>query len=390
MALSKGYMNLEQIQRDEILRRQEFPVVSHTIYLAHAAVCPLPACVRDAIGRFAADCVNGDQEDFIPTNLLQDTRQLAAKMIGAQMNEIALVGPTSLGLSFIAQGIDWQSGDNIIVNGDDYPSNVYPWMALEEKGVQLRHLKPYEPGRIEPEDIFRLVDSRTRMAALSSCHYVSGCRINIDKIGCELRSRNVLVCVDGIQTVGAFPTPVEHVDFLAADAHKWMLGPCSSGILYVKQAAQERLKPVVQGWHNLSCPDFIAQDTLNYKPDSRRYEAGTANLLGIIGHRASLAMLNDVGVDKIAADLLSKRKFIVPKLLAKGYEVMHPEVGLENASGIVTFNKKGENMAALAEQLGQSGIKVSLRVMREGSKFIRLSPHFYNTDTELDRLLEEL
>tara|TARA_B100000700_G_C14951406_1_gene811829 strand:+ start:209 stop:1144 length:936 start_codon:yes stop_codon:yes gene_type:complete len=311
-------------------------------------------------------------------------------MIGAQMNEIALVGPTSLGLSFIAQGIDWQSGDNIIVNGNDYPSNVYPWMALEEKGVQLRHLKPEEPGRIEPEDIFRLVDSRTRMAALSSCHYVSGCRINIDKIGCELRSRNVLVCVDGIQTVGAFPTPVEHVDFLAADAHKWMLGPCSSGILYVKQAAQERLKPVVQGWHNLSCPDFIAQETLNYKPDSRRYEAGTANLLGIIGHRASLAMLNDVGVDKIAADLLSKRKFIVPKLLAKGYEVMHPEVGLENASGIVTFNKKGENMAALAEQLGQSGIKVSLRVMREGSKFIRLSPHFYNTDTELDRLLEEL
>ncbi|MED6314584.1 MAG: aminotransferase class V-fold PLP-dependent enzyme, partial [Verrucomicrobiota bacterium] len=189
---------------------------------------------------------------------------------------------------------------------------------------------------------------------------------------------------------GAFPTPVEHVDFLAADAHKWMLGPCSSGILYVKQAAQERLKPVVQGWHNLSCPDFIAQETLNYKPDSRRYEAGTANLLGIIGHWASLAMLNDVGVDKIAADLLSKRKFIVPKLLAKGYEVMHPEVELENASGIVTFNKKGENMAALAEQLGQSGIKVSLRVMREGSKFIRLSPHFYNTDTELDRLLEEL
>ena len=390
MALSKGYMKLEQIQKDEILRRHEFPVVSHTIYLAHAAVCPLPGCVRDAISRFAADCVNGDQEDFIPTNLLQDTRQLAAKMIGAQMNEIALVGPTSLGLSFIAQGIDWQSGDNIIVNGDDYPSNVYPWMALEEKGVQLRHLKPTEPGRIEPEDVFRLVDSHTRMAALASCHYVTGCRINIDKIGRELRSRNVLVCVDGIQTVGAFPTPVEHVDFLAADAHKWMLGPCSSGILYVKQAAQERLKPVVQGWHNLSCPDFIAQETLNYKLDSRRYEAGTANLLGIIGHRASLAMLNDVGVDKIAADLLSKRKFIVPKLLAKGYEVMHPEVGLENASGIVTFNKKGENMAALAEQLGQSGIKVSLRVMRDSSKFIRLSPHFYNTDTELDRLIEEL
>jgi cysteine desulfurase/selenocysteine lyase len=228
------------------------------------------------------------------------------------------------------------------------------------------------------------------MAALASCHYVSGYRIDIDTIGRELRSRGVLVCVDGIQTVGAFSTPVEHVDFLAADAHKWMLGPCASGILYVKKETQDQLKPVVQGWHNLRCPDFIAQETLDYKPDSRRYEAGTANLLGIVGHQASLAMLNEVGVDNIAADLLAKRNRLVPALLAKGYEVMHPEVRLANTSGIVTFQKPGEDMAALAERLGQAGIKVSLRVMRDGAKLIRLSPHFYNTDAELDRLLEAL
>ena len=228
------------------------------------------------------------------------------------------------------------------------------------------------------------------MAALASCHYVSGYRIDIDTIGRELRSRGVLVCVDGIQTVGAFPTPVEHVDFLAADAHKWMLGPCASGILYVKKETQDQLKPVVQGWHNLRCPDFIAQETLDYKPDSRRYEAGTANLLGIVGHQASLAMLNEVGVDNIAADLLAKRNRLVPALLAKGYEVMHPEVRLANTSGIVTFQKPCEDMAALAERLGQAGIKVSLRVMRDGAKLIRLSPHFYNTDAELDRLLEAL
>jgi len=383
-------MTIEEIQSNEARRLAEFPVAEKNIYLAHAAVCPLPACSRDAIGRYVSDCVGGDQEYFIPPNLLIDTRQLAANLIGAEIREVALVGPTSLALSFIAQGIDWHPGDNIIVHGDDYPSNVYPWMALEEKGVQLRHLKPSKPGLIDPEDVFELVDSRTRMAALASCHYVSGYRIDIDTIGRELRSRGVLVCIDGIQTVGAFPTPVKHVDFLAADAHKWMLGPCASGILYVKKETQEQLRPVVQGWHNLRCPDFIAQETLDYKPDSRRYEAGTANLLGIVGHRASLAMLNEVGVDNIAADLIAKRNRLVPVLLDKGYEVMHPEVHFANTSGIVTFHKPGVDMTVLAEQLTQADIKVSLRVMRNGAKLIRLSPHFYNTNIELDRVLEAL
>jgi len=383
-------MTVDQLQTDEALRLRQFPVARDTVYLAHAAVCPLPACVSDAVSDYAAACTGGDQEEFMPANLLRDTRQQAADLLGAELREIALVGPTSLGLSFIAQGIDWRAGDNIIVHGDDYPSNVYPWMALAERGVELKRLEPSEPGRIEPEDVFALVDSRTRMAALASCHYVSGYRIDLDAIGRELRSQGVLFCVDGIQTMGAFPTPVEHVDFLAADAHKWMLGPCSSGILYVKHETQEQLKPVVQGWHNLSCPDFIAQETLDYKPDSRRYEAGTANLLGLVGHRASLTMLNEVGVDNIAADLLAKRNRLVPELLAKGCNVLHAETRLANASGIVTFHRPGHDMAALAERLGQAGIKVSLRVMRDGAKLIRLSPHFYNTYDELDRLLDAL
>ena len=383
-------MTIEQIQADEALRLREFPVARETAYLAHAAVCPLPACARDAVSDYAAACTGGDQEDFVPANLLRDTRQLAANLIGAELCEIALVGPTSLGLSFIAQGIDWQPGDNIIVHGDDYPSNVYPWMALAERGVELKRLEPSSPGRIEPEDVFALIDPRTRMTALASCHYVSGYRIDIGAIGRELRSRGILFCVDGIQTVGAFPTPVEHVDFLAADAHKWMLGPCSAGILYVKREMQDRLKPVVQGWHNLSCPDFIAQETLDYKSDGRRYEAGTANLLGIVGHHASLQLLDALGLAKIAADLLAKRRRLVPELLAKGCDVLHADVPEANASGIVAFSKPGEDMAALQARLGQAGVTVSLRVMRDGSKLIRLSPHFYNTPAELYRLLEAL
>ena len=161
-------MTIEQIQTDEALRLREFPVARDTVYLAHAAVCPLPACARDAIKNYAEACTGGDQEDFMPPNLLRDTRQLAAGLLGAELHEIALVGPTSLGLSFIARGLDWQPGDNIIVHGNDYPSNVYPWMALADKGVELKLLEPSKPGRIEPEDVFALIDSRTRMAALAS------------------------------------------------------------------------------------------------------------------------------------------------------------------------------------------------------------------------------
>ena len=162
---------------------------------------PLPASVRDAVS-YAAECGGGDQEDFMPRNLLIDTR------LGGQPDRCRDAGgragrPDVLGLSFIAQGIDWQRGDNIIVHGDDYPSNVYPWMALEEKGVELRHLKPREPGRIDPEDVFSLIDSRTRTAALASCHYA---RLPDRHRHYRPRtaSRGVLVCVDGIQTVGAF------------------------------------------------------------------------------------------------------------------------------------------------------------------------------------------
>ena len=383
-------MTIEEIQSDESIRISEFPVAQNTTYLAHAAVCPLPSCARDAISKYASACVSEDQEDCMPPNLLRETRQLAADLIGAKIKEIALVGPTSLGLSFIAQGLDWQPGDNIIINADDYPSNVYPWMALEEKGVKLKYLKPQEPGRIEPEDVFELIDSQTRMAALASCNYVSGYRINIDAIGRELRSQGILFCVDGIQTVGAFPTSVEHVDFLAADAHKWMLGPCASGILYVKQETQKQLKPIVQGWHNLLCPDFIAQKTLNYKQDCRRYEAGTANLIGIVGHNASLKMLNELGLNNIAKDLLNKRNKLIPELLCKGYHVLNPDGDQVNSSGIVTFHKADMDISKLAAKLEQAKIKVSLRFMRDGSKLIRLSPHFYNTTNELNRLLNEL
>ena len=157
--------------------------------------------------------------------------------------EVAFVGPTSLALSLLASGLRFKKGDNILVYFDDYPSNVYPWMALAERGVEVRYINTRGLGVIRPIDVSGQVDENTRLVALASCHFISGYRIDYNAIGKLLRERGILFCLDAIQTLGAFPTTVENVDMLAADAHKWLLGPCAAGLLYVKQSVQEQIKP---------------------------------------------------------------------------------------------------------------------------------------------------
>ena len=380
-------MTLAEVLSNEELRRREFPVCRDTIFLGHAGVCPLPQRVAEAVRTYASQCAAGDQEAAITDYHMPEVRALAARLLKAQPEEIALVGPTSLALSYVASGLKLRRRDNIIVYLDDYPTNVYPWMALADRGVEVRFLNVRELGWIRPLDIAGQVDEQTRLVALASCHFVAGYRIDIPAIGRELRKRNILFCVDAIQTLGAFPTTVEHVDFLAADAHKWLLGPCAAGILYVRQELQDQLRPPVYGWHNVRCPNYVAQEEMVFRTDAKRYEAGTSNLLGLVGLQAALELLLEVGIDNIAAELLRKRAWVVPALQAKGYTVLHATAAPENASGIITFHRVGTDLAALHQRLTEAGIVTSLRADRSGQKYIRLSPHFYNTDTELDRVL---
>lgn len=383
-------MNIAELLSNEELRRHEFPVAALQTYLAHAGVCPLPRRAADAAAQCALLGTQTDQEKAMPATVEHDARVVAACLLGAQPEEVALVGPTSLGLSFVAGGLPWRPGDNVLVYRDDYPSNVYPWMALAAKGVELRSVRARELGEIHADDVLAQVDGRTRMVALASCHFIGGWRIDLATIGAELRRRGVLFCVDGIQTLGAFPTPVEHVDLLAADAHKWLLGPCAAGIFYVRREVQARLAPSVYGWHNVLCPGFVAQESLVFHDDARRYEAGTANLLGIVGMKAAMELLLETGIDRIAAELLRKRARLVPALQSRGWTVLHADAPPQHAGSIVSFRRPGEDMAARHRALAAEKIITSLRTDRAGREFIRISPHFYNTDDELDRLLERL
>ena len=380
-------MTLAEILSSEELRRSEFPVAREKTFLAHAGVCPLPRRVADAIVGCARQSTLGDQETFM-LKRLDDARRLASQLLNCQPDEIALVGPTSLALSFVAAGLNFRRGDNILIYHDDYPSNVYPWMALAARGVEVRLLNTRGLGVIRPQDVMGQVDENTRLVALASCHFISGYRLEHETIGKSLRERGILFCLDAIQTLGAFPTPVAHVDFLAADAHKWLLGPCGAGLLYVRREIQDRLNPPVYGWHNVRNPNFVAQEQIVFRPGAVKYEAGTHNLVGLIGLIAALELIREIGVENVAVELLRKRSRLVPALQAKGFAVLNAETRAENASGIVSFYQPGKDLAVLHRKLADAGIVTSLRTDRQGQNYIRLSPHFYNTDAELQRTLE--
>jgi len=380
-------MNLPELQQDEALRCQEFPVSEDKVYLAHAGVSPVPACVERAVASAVSAAARDDQEEGLST-LLRQTRARASELLGADPGEVALIGPTTTGISAVAAGLDWQEGDEVLIYQDDFPVNVYPWQALESRGVTVRRLSTSTLGEITPELLVEQLTAKTRLVALASCHFVSGYRIDHEAIGRLLRERDVLFCLDAIQTLGAFPTTVEHVDFLAADAHKWLLGPCAAGVFYVRRDLQDRLVPQAFGWNNVRCTNYVAQETMNLRSDARRYEAGSFNILGIAGLNAALGLLLEVGIDAIAADLTAKRTGLAAALQARGYEVFFPEG--QQTGGITSCWREGTDMKVVGERLAAENIITSVRGDRAGRDYLRFSPHFYNTSSDIDLALELL
>src|SRR5260370_12577005 len=198
-------MTLTELLANEELRRSEFPVAREQIFLAHAGDCPLPRRVAEAVANYATQCTTGDQERVIYPMVLNNGRRLAAQLLNCQPEEVAFVGPTSLALSFIASGLKFRKSDNILIYFDDYPSNVYPWMALAGQGVEVRLLDTRGLGFITPKDVLGQVDENTRLVALASCHFVSGYRLDAQAIGAFLSLCTRPFCLDTINTSGDFP-----------------------------------------------------------------------------------------------------------------------------------------------------------------------------------------
>ena len=381
----------DKLHSDEEFRLSEFPVAKESIFLGHAGVTILPHRVAQTMRDYLDQASLFMQEYPEAWRRVNETRVTAAKLIGAKASEISLIGPTSVGLNLVAHGLDWQVGDEVVCYPDDYPANVYPWTDLERRGVVVKTLKPAVRGEITPELVEAALTEKTRLVALASCHFLTGYRIEIDVIGQLLRDRGVLFCLDAIQTVGAFETKVDHVDFLSADSHKWMLGPMSAGIFYVKEELQDRLRPSLLGSWNVRSPNFIAQPEIDFEGGGRRYEPGALNISGILGMKAGIELIEETGIENISAQLLRLKTRLLNGLQPLGYEALGPCDGT-NASGITTvFREMVEGQAGLeqvAEALVAKNIHPSLRHDREGRAHLRFSPHFYNTESEMDRVVE--
>jgi cysteine desulfurase/selenocysteine lyase len=383
-------LSIDHILADETLRHRLFPVTQKRIFLAHAGVAPLPGPTVDAL-KHEADRASHAQESSEFMAEIDSIRRVSARLINANSDEVALLGPTSLGLSLVALGLDWKQDDEVVCYPDDYPANVYPWQALASKGVRVVPLQPERVGEITPELVLNALTPKTKLVALASCHFLSGFRLDYEGIAEELNRRGVLFCLDAIQSLGATTIDVRHIDFLAADSHKWMLGPLGAGIFYVKRKNFDLLKPALVGAWNVKSPGFIAQSEIAFEPTARRYEPGALNLLALHGMKASIELILGLGVKQIEARLLDLRSFAEDRLMAHKFKV----IGLANRrsqkSGITTIAIENADEAAVqARKLRDNRVDVSMRQTRAGLSCLRLSPHFYNTEAEIEEVVKIL
>lgn len=373
----------------EAERRALFPICREKIFFAHAAVTALPQPVADAATQYLQRSAGDPQELGETLRDIKRARKVCADFIDASPDEIALLGPTSLGLSLFANGLDWRAGDEVLCYHGDYPANVYPWLELRRRGVTVRYLDPEAPGEITPALVASSLSERTRLVALASAHFFTGYRSDVDTIGRLLHERGILFSVDGIQTLGAFPFSMRHVDFLSADAHKWLLGPLAIGIVCVKKEHFERLRPTLIGAWNVLSPNFIAQDEIRFVETAQRYEPGVLNIAGIYGMVAAIELIESTGIERVAARILELKRFLLEQTEPLGFRVLGVREG-PNASGTTTFRHERASSTELFRRLEAANVIASLRHDREGRDYIRFSPHFYNTEDEVERAVAVL
>lgn len=368
--------------------REELPVTGRLAYLNHAAVAALP---RRAVQRMAAMAedisVSGDQHWADRNREVERVRGLAAQLLGArETREVSFCENTSTGLSAVAEGfVDWQPGDNVVGAAQDFPSNVYPWMHLADHGVEYRRVEERD-GRVDDDEVLSRIDGRTRMLALSWVQYASGYRCDLARIGKVCRERGVLLVVDVIQGLGALEINVERelVDAAVASAHKWLLGPEGIGLLYVSDRILDRLRPIRSGWRSMRDPLGWTDMHLDFTPGARRFESGTLNAYGITALGASLELLLAAGKPEVERRVLALAGQAADGLEARGWKVVSSRRPGET-SGIITAIHPEHDPEEVVRQLAERGVVVAARAGR-----FRVSPHFYNTAGEVDRMLEEL
>lgn len=366
--------------------REQFPITRNYNFLNHAAVAPLSSPAADAMRLYIeqlATCA-GIRAGFYKH--AERVRKSCAQLVNAAPEEIAFIKNTTEGIGWVANGLSWNTGDNVVTTNVEFPANVYPWMGLQSRGVQLK-MVPEENGRIPVERMADAIDSKTRVVTVSAVQYASGYRADLAALGRICKEKGVFFCVDAIQALGAFPVDVRamNIDFLAADGHKWLCGPEGCGFFYCNQSLIGHLRPVMAGW--LCMKDALDFGTYRYEfvDSACKFDTGSYNLAGIYGLGASIQMFLELGIERIASHVLMLTDRLVRGLKDKGYRVISSRRAGE-ASGIVAFVSDVHDHEKIQQHL-ENEHRVVIAV-REGR--LRASPHVYNTPEEIDQLVELL
>lgn len=368
--------------------RALFPMTSRVVYLNHAAVSPPPTTTLEAVSAQLADVSeNGSLNYRSWVAVKERARRLSAEMIGARLDQIAFMRNTSDGLSTIANGLGWREGDNVVTFRGEFPSNIYPWLRLREAhGVEVRMCEERD-GRVDLDELIGLIDERTRVIAISHVQYASGFRADLERLGRAARRRDALLVVDIIQGMGALPLDVEAelIDAAASACHKWLLTPEGVGVLYLSDRARERIEPTLVGWVSVPNPEDYSNFEQGWNTGALAWETGTAATALLHGLDASLRLLTETGVGRIAAHLEELTDYLCEGLAGRDYEIVSPRLLGEKSQIVCIRHTGGRTPMSLYSHLKRQNIIVAPRGDR-----LRIAPHLYNIRQDIDALLAAL
>ncbi|HVQ37599.1 MAG TPA: aminotransferase class V-fold PLP-dependent enzyme [Pyrinomonadaceae bacterium] len=368
--------------------RALFPVTQRATYLNHAAVSPPPLKTIEAIQSQLQDVSQNGSVNFRDWVAVKErARRLVSAMLGARPEQVAFTRNTSDGLSTVANGLDWRSGDNIVTFRNEFPSNIYPWLRVRDTlGVEVRMCEERD-GRIDLDEFISLIDDRTRIVAISQVQYASGFRADLERLGRAARSHDALLVVDIIQALGVIPIDAEAelVDVAAGAGHKWLLTPEGVGLLYLSSRARERIQPTLVGWISVPNPEDYSNFEQGWNLGTLPWETGTGPASLLYGLEASLGLLTNTGIRQIQSYLETLTDHLCERLQRTSYEVVSSRRAGEKSQIVCIRNTEGLTSMDLYSHLKRQNIITAPRGDR-----LRISPHFYNTLEEIDALVNAL
>jgi selenocysteine lyase/cysteine desulfurase len=368
--------------------RALFPITQRAVYLNHAAVSPLPIPAIEAVESQLRDVHKNGSLNFRDwLGIKESARGLLAQFLNARREQVAFTRNTSDGLSTVANGMRWRSGDNIVTFKNEFPSNIYPWLRLTQTaGVELRTCDE-QNGRIDLDELTSLVNQQTRIIAISHVQFASGFRVDLERLGTIARKHDALLVVDTIQALGVVPTDVqgELIDVAAGGGHKWLLSPEGTGYLFLSDRARERIEPTLVGWVSVPHPEDHFNWDQGWNEGALAWETGTGPAALLYGLEASLRLIRYQGVPRIQKYLRELTDYLCSQLDLRSYEIVSSRMEKERSQIVCIRHKGGISAMELYSKLKQRRIITAPRGDR-----LRIAPHFYNNNDDIDALIAAL